>query len=80
VQAGELTYTEGVREGMYTPLGGGDVDIAGIVTALRSNGSDGWFVMEQDTILDGESVDEGPVRNVRTSVAYMTDLCGSVPV
>ena len=76
MQAGELTYTEGVREGMYTPLGG-DVDIAGIVTALRSNGSDGWFVMEQDTILDGESVDEGPVR---TSVAYMTDLCGSVPV
>jgi inosose dehydratase len=80
VQAGELTYTEAVREGMYTPLGGGDVDIAGIVTALRSNGSDGWFVMEQDTILDGESVDEGPVRNVRTSAAYMTDLCGSVPV
>ena len=80
VQAGELTYTEAVREGMYTPLGGGDVDIAGIVTALRSNGFDGWFVMEQDTILDGEPVDEGPVRNVRTSVAYMTDLCGSVPV
>lgn len=80
VQTGELTYTEAVREGMYTPLGGGDVDIAGIVTALRSNGFDGWFVMEQDTILDGEPVDEGPVRNVRTSVAYMTDLCGSVPV
>ena len=33
--AGELTYTEAVRRGMYTPLGTGDVDIAGIVTALR---------------------------------------------
>ena len=62
---------------MYTPLGGGDVDIAGIVTALRSNGFDGWFVMEQDTILDGEPTDEGPVRDVRTSVAYMTDVCRS---
>ena len=60
--------------GMYTPLGGGDVDIAGIVTALRSNGFDGWFVMEQDTILDGEPVDEGPVRDVRASVAYMRDV------
>ena len=39
VQAGELTYTEAVRTGMYTPLGAGDVDIAGIVTALRDNGS-----------------------------------------
>jgi inosose dehydratase len=75
VQAGELTYTEAVRDGMYTPLGGGDVDIAGIVTALRSNGFDGWFVMEQDTILDGEPTDEGPVRDVRTSVAYMRSVC-----
>jgi inosose dehydratase len=80
VQAGELTYTEAVRAGMYTPLGGGDVDIAGIVIALRSNGFDGWFVMEQDTILDGEPTGEGPVRDVRTSVAYMRDVCVTVPV
>jgi inosose dehydratase len=78
VQAGELTYTEAVRQGMYTPLGSGDVDIAGIVTALRSNGFDGWFVMEQDTILADEPADEGPVRDVRTSVAFMRDVC--VPV
>ncbi|HET6732053.1 sugar phosphate isomerase/epimerase family protein [Mycobacterium sp.] len=75
VQAGELTYTEAVRQGMYTPLGSGDVDIAGIVKALRSNGFDGWFVMEQDTILAGEPTDEGPVRDVRTSVAFMRDVC-----
>jgi inosose dehydratase len=80
VQGGELTYTDAVRDGMYTPLGDGDVDIAGIVTALRDNGFDGWFVMEQDAILDGEPTDEGPVRDVRTSVAYMRDVCGSVPV
>jgi inosose dehydratase len=78
VQAGELTYTEAVRDGMYTPLGAGDVDIAGIVTALRANGFDGWFVMEQDTILDGEPTDEGPVRDVRTSVAFMHGVCDGV--
>lgn len=80
VRAGELTYTEAVRAGMYTPLGSGDVDIAGIVTALRSNGFDGWFVMEQDTILDGEPTDEGPVRDVQTSVAYVQEVCRGVPV
>jgi inosose dehydratase len=80
VQAGDLTYTEAVRQGMYTPLGSGDVDIAGIVTTLRSNGFGGWFVMEQDTILEGEPADEGPVRDVRTSVAFMRDVCGSVRV
>jgi inosose dehydratase len=79
VQAGELTYTEAVGQGMYTPLGAGDVDIDGIVTALRNNGFDGWFVMEQDTILDGEPADEGPVRDVRASVAFMRDVCGHVP-
>ena len=80
VQAGELTYTDAVRNGMYTPLGDGDVDIAGIVTALRGNGFDGWFVMEQDTILDGEPADEGPMRDVRTSVAYLADVGRWVPV
>jgi inosose dehydratase len=77
VQAGELTYTEAVRDGMYTPLGGGDVDIAGIVMALRGNGFDGWFVMEQDTVLDGEPTDEGPVRDMRSSVAYLRSICQS---
>jgi inosose dehydratase len=80
VQAGELTYTDAVRDGMYTPLGAGDVDIAGIVTALRCNGFDGWFVMEQDTVLGAEPTDEGPMRDVRTSVAFMTDVCRTVPV
>jgi len=79
VQAGELTYTEAVGKGMYTPLGAGDVDIAGIVTTLRNNGFDGWFVMEQDTILGGEPSGEGPVRDVRASVAFMHDVCGRVP-
>ena len=71
VQSGELTYTDAVKAGMYTPLGTGDVDIAGIVSVLRDNGFDGWFVLEQDTILSSEPIDEGPVRDVLASVAYL---------
>ncbi len=80
VQAGTLSYTDAVRRGMYTPLGAGDVDIAGIVTALRSSGYDGWFVMEQDTILDAEPTGEGPLGDVRASVAFMQNVCRSVAV
>ncbi|KWX24478.1 inosose dehydratase [Mycolicibacterium wolinskyi] len=74
VQAGELTYTDAVGAGMYTPLGTGDVDIAGIVSVLRDNGFDGWFVLEQDTILQAEPTDEGPVRDVVASVAYLKSV------
>jgi len=80
VRAGELTYTEGVAQGMYTPLGSGDVDVAGIVTVLRDNGFDGWYVLEQDTILHGDPVGDGPVADVRASVATLRRVLASVPV
>jgi inosose dehydratase len=74
VRAGGLTYTEAVREGMYRPLGTGDVDVAAIVEHLRGYGYDGWYTLEQDTILTAPPVDEGPVADVRTSVDYLRSL------
>src|SRR5207302_7311957 len=41
VRAGEITYTGAVRDGMYRPLGVGDIDIAGIISVLESNGYHG---------------------------------------
>ncbi|GJF16289.1 inosose dehydratase [Mycolicibacterium cyprinidarum] len=77
VQSGELSYTEAVKIGMYTPLGTGDVDIAGIVSVLRNNGFDGWYVLEQDTILDGEPCGEGPVGDVLASVTHLNAVTAS---
>lgn len=76
VQSGELSYTDAVKAGMYTPLGTGDIDIAGIVSVLRDNGFDGWFVMEQDTILEGAPDGDGPLADVRASVAYLNSVTG----
>ena len=76
VRSGRLTYTEAVAKGMSRPLGHGDVDIASIVTTLQGRGYDGWYVLEQDTILHGEPADEGPVRDVRTSADYVRSLVG----
>jgi inosose dehydratase len=71
VQDGRLTYTQGVREGMYRPLGSGDVDVPAIVGSLRARGYDGWYVLEQDTILTGEPAGEGPVADVRASAEHL---------
>ena len=74
VQSGRKTYTEAVRAGMYRPVGEGDVDFAAIVEHLRREGYAGWYVLEQDTILTEEPHDEGPVADVRTSVAALRSL------
>ncbi|MFC0447485.1 sugar phosphate isomerase/epimerase family protein [Rhodococcus jostii] len=74
VQAGELSYTDAVAQGMYTPLGTGDVDIEGVVRHLVESGFDGWFTLEQDTILAGEPEGEGPVADVKTSAAFLRSL------
>jgi inosose dehydratase len=74
VRSGRLTYSEAVRQGMYRPLGSGDVDFADIVGHLRARGYDGWYTLEQDTILSGEPTGEGPVADVWASAEHLRSL------
>ena len=74
VQDGRLTYTQGVREGMYRPLGSGDVDVPAIVGSLRARGYSGWYVLEQDTILTEEPRGDGPVADVWASAEYLRSV------
>ena len=74
VRAGEVSYTDAVRGGMYRPLGDGDVGIAGIVSALESRGYTGWYVLEQDTILSGDPGSGGPVEDVRRSLGHLAQI------
>lgn len=74
VRAGELGYTDAVRGGIYTRLGDGDVDFAAIVTSLTAAGFDGWYVLEQDTILTAEPTGEGPKTDVRAAIEYLRAL------
>src|SRR5207249_1807991 len=68
VASGETSYLDAVRAGLYTPLGAGDLDIAGCVRALESAGYRGWYVLEQDCALHGEPAPgAGPLGDVRTS-------------
>jgi len=74
VRSGRLTYTEAVRQGMYRPLGTGDVDVPAIVGHVRARGYDGWYTLEQDTLLTGEPAGEGPVADVRFSAEYLRTI------
>jgi inosose dehydratase len=76
VLARETTLMAATRAGLFTPLGQGDVDIAGVVQTLEGAGYDGWYVIEQDTALtDGLPAEgDGPVHEVRTSMQYLTDV------
>jgi inosose dehydratase len=69
-----ISYTEGVAAGLYRPLGHGDVNVAGVVAALEASGYQGWYVLEQDTILPAEPTGEGPVKDVRASLDYLRTL------
>jgi inosose dehydratase len=71
VIAGELAFGEAVRAGIFRPLGQGAVDIAAMVRTLEDAGYQGWYVLEQDVMLDGPPEGEGPVADVRRSLAYL---------
>ncbi len=79
VRSGEVGYTEAVRQGMYRPLGQGDVDIAAIVGSLEAAGYGGWYVLEQDTILGRRPAGaaEEPLADVRASIAHLLTLAAT---
>ena len=72
VRDGGTGYHEAVEAGMYRPLGHGDVDVRGIVRALEGSGYRGWYVLEQDTVLDGAPAEgEGPVSHASASLEFL---------
>lgn len=77
VVSGALAFGDAVRAGMFRPLGRGDVDIAALVRTLEDAGYGGWYVLEQDVMLEGppaEAADaaaEGPVSDVRRSLDFL---------
>ncbi len=76
VVAGEVSFSDAVADGMWQVLGTGSVDVAAMVRALETNGYTGWYVLEQDLMLDSEPDGEGPKADVRRCLAYVQGLAG----
>lgn len=74
-RTGEVSYHDAVRDGLYRPLGDGDVDIAAVVGALEGVGYGGWYVLEQDVVLDAAPTPgDGPVADVLACREYLESV------
>ena len=75
VRSGSAPFRQSVIDGMFVPLGEGDVDIAGVIRVLERSGFQGWYVLEQDTALSVEpDPEEGPKADARQSVEFLEDV------
>ncbi|WP_370943495.1 TIM barrel protein [Amycolatopsis sp. cg5] len=74
VRAGRLGYTEAVGQGIYVPLGEGDVDVEALVRFVHAGGYGGWYVLEQDTALGEASPVDGPRRDTERSLQHLTEI------
>lgn len=73
--AGEITWSEGIRAGMFAPVGQGDIDFETIAATLEQAGFDGYYVLEQDIMLTEEPAEgEGPIESARASLDALRAL------
>lgn len=74
----EVSLLEATQAGLFTQLGQGDVDIAGVIQALEAANYRGVYVIEQDTAIAGPipAEGEGPGQEVRSSLSYLQDVVG----
>jgi inosose dehydratase len=70
VVTGTMPYEQAVRDGLYRPLGDGDVDVRRVLDVLDGEGYDGWYVLEQDIMLAADP-GYGPASEVGRSLAYL---------
>jgi inosose dehydratase len=76
VVSGTLPYEQAVRDGLYRPLGDGDVDVRRVLEVLGGAGYDGWYVLEQDIMLAADP-GYGPAAEVGRSLAYLKGALGT---
>lgn len=74
VRAGDASLRDATRDGLFVPLGDGDAPVAEAVAALREAGYDGWYVLEQDAVLDDSANADRPTADARRSLEFLKTL------
>lgn len=74
VAAGRVAFSDAVRDGMFQPLGMGDVDFPTLLSTLFGARYDGWYVLEQDVMLTDPPPDSGgPADDVAISFGFLDE-------
>ncbi|MGI8515132.1 MAG: TIM barrel protein [Acidimicrobiia bacterium] len=75
----ELSFKEAAQKNAFRPLGEGDVDVGGVVDRLEGSGYRGWYVLEQDSVVEAEPPEsKGPVSEVRKSLKFLESRLGDL--
>ena len=70
----ELDFKEAAQRGAFRPLGEGDVDVGRLLDVLEAAGYSGWYVLEQDTVVESEPKEgEGPILDVGKSLVFVDE-------
>lgn len=69
----KLNFHDGVRHGVFAPLGQGVIDFATILKHLQAAHFDGWVVVEQD-VLEGGAQSAPPLVNATAGREYLRSL------
>ena len=69
----ELGFLDGVRAGVFTPLGSGSVSFPGMLAELKRIGYNGWVIVEQDVDTSNPAA-PSPFESARTSREYLRGL------
>jgi inosose dehydratase len=79
VLAGDISFRDATVADMFTPLGSGSVDIAGVIRHLEAAGYQGWYVLEQDKALAVDPAEgEGPYADAVASVEFLRHLAATL--
>ena len=74
VQDRELLYMDALGQGIFKILGQGDAGIEQLVRTLEDAGYNGWYVMEQDTVLSDSAGLAGALNDVRAGLDFLKNL------
>jgi len=74
VRREKIAYLEAIRAGVFSELGEGDVDLAGVIRELDAAGFDGWAVFEQD--VDPTIPGTDPLASATRSREYLRRVAG----
>jgi inosose dehydratase len=69
----EVDLVGATQQGLFQPLGAGDVAVEEVVVELERSGYAGWYVLEQDAAILGAApaAGDGPVEDVRRSIGFL---------
>lgn len=74
LRAGDIGYRDAVRAGLYRPLGDGDVDVESVLRRLHAEGYSGWYVVEEDAVIEAAHEESVPLDHAIRSLRYLEEV------